>query len=148
MTQRGSSQSFLFKYAPLRLKGVNNQPSNNSKANLSGNQFPYSPRSSRPNANTSINESITTETETSNSESCDLNSSLDNIARLCQRQERRNFEMQAQLESATTEMERLKAQLDVAAGEIEQLQNINEKLSVLFVFFDVSSSHIYNFFVN
>jgi uncharacterized protein YukE len=148
MTQRGSSQSFLFKYAPLRLKGVNNQPSNNSKANLSGNQFPYSPRSSRPNANTSINESITTETETSNSESGDLNSSLDNIARLCQRQERRNFEMQAQLESATTEMERLKAQLDVAAGEIEQLQNINEKLSVLFVFFDVSSFHIYNFFVN
>lgn len=132
MTQRGSSQSFLFKYAPLRLKGVNNQPSNNSKANLSGNQFSYSPRSSRPNANTSINESITTETETSNSESCDLNSSLDNIARLCQRQERRNFEMQ----------------MDVAAGEIEQLQNINEKLSVLFVFFDVSSFHIYNFFVN
>lgn len=129
MSQRGASQNFLFKYAPLRLKGVNNQQQlgNNSKVYPSG--TPYSPRASQSN-NTSIDESATTGIETNYSEQGDLNSSLENIAKVCQRQERRNREMQLQLESATAEMERLKGLLDAAAGEIDQLHNINEKLKV------------------
>ncbi|XP_046443565.1 myosin-11-like isoform X2 [Daphnia pulex] len=129
MSQRGASQSFLFKYAPLRLKGVNNQQqlSNNSKVYPSG--TPYSPRALQSQSNNpSIDESAMTGNETNYSEQGDLNSSLENIAKVCQRQERRNREMQLQLESATSEMERLKGLLDAAAGEIDQLHNINEKL--------------------
>jgi hypothetical protein len=131
MSQRGASQSFLFKYAPLRLKGVNNQQqvSNNSKVYPS--ETPYFPRALQSQSNnTSIDESATTGNETNYSEQGDLNSSLENIAKVCQRQERRNREMQLQLESATAEMERLKGLLDAAAGEIDQLHNINEKLKV------------------
>ena len=130
MSQRGGPQSFLFKYAPLRLRGVNNQLSNISKVNPSGNQIPYAPRAPRSQNNTSIDESTATGIETSSSEPCDLNSSLDNIAKVCQRQERRNREIQLQLETATAEMERLKGLLDAAAGEIEQLHSINEKIRV------------------
>ncbi|EFX81812.1 hypothetical protein DAPPUDRAFT_241952 [Daphnia pulex] len=129
MSQRGASQNFLFKYAPLRLKGVNNQQqlSNNSKVYPFG--TPYSPRAPQSQSNnTSIDESATTGIETNYSEQGDLNSSLENIAKVCQRQERRNREMQLQLESATAEMERLKGLLDTAASEIDQLHNINEKL--------------------
>ncbi len=133
MSQRGGPQNFLFKYAPLRLKGVNNQLSNNSKVYPPG--TPYSPRAPQSQCNTSIGESATTGIETNYSEQCELNSSLENIAKVCQRQERRNREMQLQLESATAEMERLKRLLDSAAGEIEQLHNINEKLRVYCYFF-------------
>jgi hypothetical protein len=129
MSQRGGHQNFFSKYAPLRLKGVNN-PNINSTISPSGNPIPYSPRASRFHANSSVDNSVMTGIETNNSEPCDLNSSLDNIAKLCQRQERRNREIQVQLESVTTEMGRLKAQLDVAAGEIELLHNINGKLRV------------------
>lgn len=132
MSQRGASQNFLFKYAPLRLKGVNNQQqvSNNSKVYPSETPS-YSPRALQSQSNnTSIDESATTGNETNYSEQGDLNSSLENIAKVCQRQERRNREMQLQLESATAEMERLKGLLDAAAGEIDQLHNINEKLKV------------------
>ncbi|XP_032792378.2 myosin-11 isoform X2 [Daphnia magna] len=129
MSQRGSSQNFLFRYAPLRLRGMNDQPTINSRANISGSQMPFPQRLSRPPANPSIDETTTTVFEVNNSGPCDLlNSSLDNITNFCQRQELRNRDIQAQLELATAEIRNLKARLDTSAGEIEQLQHVNQKL--------------------
>ncbi|XP_057377114.1 probable DNA double-strand break repair Rad50 ATPase [Daphnia carinata] len=129
MSQRGSSQNFLFKYAPLRLRGVNNQPTINPRANMSGSQVPSLPRLSRLPTNPSIDETTTTVFEVNNSGPCDLlNSSLDNITNFCQRQELRNRDIQVQLELATAEIGTLKARLDTSAREIEQLQHINQKL--------------------
>lgn len=136
MSQRGSSQNFLFRYAPLRLRGMNDQPTINSRANISGSQMPFPQRLSRPPANPSIDETTTTVFEVNNSGPCDLlNSSLDNITNFCQRQELRNRDIQAQLELATAEIRNLKARLDTSAGEIEQLQHVNQKLRVQHYFY-------------
>lgn len=91
--------------------------------------MPFPQRLSRPPANPSIDETTTTVFEVNNSGPCDLlNSSLDNITNFCQRQELRNRDIQAQLELATAEIRNLKARLDTSAGEIEQLQHVNQKL--------------------
>ncbi|KAI9551963.1 hypothetical protein GHT06_022300 [Daphnia sinensis] len=129
MSQRGSSQNFLFKYAPLRLRGVNNQSTINPRANMSASPMPLPSRLSRPPLNSSNDETTTTVYEVNNSGPCDLlNSSLDNIISFCQRQELRNRDIHAQLELTTAEIGNLKAQLDTSAGEIEQLQHVNQKL--------------------
>lgn len=131
MSQRGSPQNFLFKYAPLRLRGVNNQPIPSSRTNMSGSQMHFSPGISRPPANSTTDETMTTVHEENNTGPCDLlNSSLDNITNFCQRQELRNRDILAQLELAKAEIEKLKTQLDVSGGKIEQLQHINQKLRV------------------
>lgn len=132
MNHRASSHNFMFKYAPLRLRGVN-QPS--PTRNLSASPLPFSPRISQTTGNPGprmpLTSSTTAEFETTSSSSVDiLNSSLDNITNWCQRQERRNGEIQAQLEVSAAEIERLKSQLDSSSVEIEQLRYINQKLKV------------------
>lgn len=133
MTQRGSSHNFMFKYAPLRLRGVN-QPTSSSRGNMSASPLSFSPRVplSSVNPGPRMLGPLTNSTpEFEATSSIDiLNSSLDNITNWCQQKERRNGEIQALLEASETEKERLQVQLDSLSIEKEQLIYINKKFQV------------------
>ncbi len=130
MTQRGGPHNFLFKYAPLRLRGAS-QPIVPASPRVPTAQVPFSPQvlSRTPNSHVASPE-FTDSGNAENSPSL-LFSSLENIKNFCQHQERHNSEMQSQLDDATNEIGRLKAQLDSSFGEIEQLRLVNQKLRVI-----------------
>lgn len=131
MTQRGGPHNFLFKYAPLRLRGAS-QPIVPASPRVPTAQVPFSPQvlSRPPNSHVASPEFTDSAGNAENTPNL-LFSSLENIKNFCQYQERHNSEIQSQLDDAANENGRLKAQLDSSLGEIEQLRLVNQKLRVM-----------------